>query len=138
MTEGSQAPEHSRRGSAEANPERLRTDANNKQPVGTHANDNQGDEQDGAGPSPSQPPWAFRLVFIAILCVTGIFLAVWLIPTPEVFGQSSQVIAVLSSTFAVIGTLVGTYFGIKTTGDARESLERMHKSMTKDVGTNKN
>ena len=112
------------------------TEGNNKEGVGTFTNNNQGDGQDGAGPPPSKP-WAFWLVVIAILCVTGIFLVVWFIPTPTVFGESSQVIAVLSSTFAVIGTLVGTYFGIKSTGDARDSVERMHKSMTNDVDTNK-
>jgi hypothetical protein len=136
MTEGSHSPERSRRGNAEANPERLGTVVNNKQPVPTLAKDNQGEGQDGAGAPPS-PPWAFVVVVIAIVCVTGIFLAVWLIPTPKVFGESSQVIAVLSSTFAVIGTLVGTYFGIKTSGDARDSIERVHKSMTNDVGTKK-
>lgn len=74
--------------------------------------------------TPQSKPWAFIVVVIAIVCVTVVILVVWLVPTPEVFNQSSQIIAVLTATFGVIGTLVGTYFGIKTTGDARDTVER--------------
>jgi hypothetical protein len=79
------------------------------------------------GPSPSKP-YAYYVVAIAIVCVALVFLAVWLFPTPEVFSQSSQVIAVLTATFGVIGTLVGAYFGIKSTGDARDTVERVHEA----------
>jgi hypothetical protein len=70
-------------------------------------------------------------VIIAFLCVTLVFLVVWLYSTPEVFTRSSQVIALLSTTFGIIGTLVGTYFGIKTTGDARATVERVHANAEK-------
>ena len=91
---------------------------------------NQGNEKDGALPAQSSP-WAFYVVVVAFVCVTVVFLVVWLFPTPKVFTQSSQVIAVLSSTFGIIGTLVGTYFGIKTTGDARDTVERVHANAEK-------
>jgi hypothetical protein len=86
-----------------------------------------GSAQDGAA-LPQSPPWAFIVVVIAIVCVTIVFLVVWLMPAPAVFNQSSQIIAVLTATFGVIGTLVGTYFGIKTTGDARDTVERIQKA----------
>ncbi len=90
----------------------------------------QGKAEDGAPPAQSSP-WAFYVVVVAFVCVTVVFLVVWLFPTPKVFTQSSQVIAVLSSTFGIIGTLVGTYFGIKTTGDARDTVERVHANAEK-------
>ena len=83
-------------------------------------------------------------MIVAFLCVTLVFLVVWLYPTPETFTQSSQVIAVLSTTFGIIGTLVGTYFGIKTTGDARDTVERVNanaektRRTTTGGGNNKN
>jgi hypothetical protein len=93
-------------------------------------NDNQANEKDGAPPAQSTP-WAFYVVIGAFLCVTVVFLIVWLFPTPKIFTQSSQVIAVLSTTFGIIGTLVGTYFGIKTTGDARDTVERVNANAEK-------
>jgi hypothetical protein len=91
---------------------------------------NQGNEEDGAPPAQTTP-WAFYVVIIAFLCVTLVFLVVWLYPTPKIFTRSSQVIAVLSTTFGIIGTLVGTYFGIKTTGDARDTVERVNANAEK-------
>jgi hypothetical protein len=92
----------------------------------------QGTEQDGAPPAKTTP-WAFFVVITAFVCVTIVFLVVWLFPTPKVFTQSSEVIAVLSTTFGVIGTLVGTYFGIKTTGDARDTVERVQTNAAKAI-----
>jgi len=77
--------------------------------------------------------FSFFLVLGAILCVTVIFLVVWLAPSPKVFTQSSHVIAALAATFGVIGTLVGTYFGIKSSSDARDTVERVHKSTTQPL-----
>ena len=83
-------------------------------------------------------------MIIAFLCVTLVFVVVWLYPTPKIFTQSSQVIAVLSTTFGIIGTLVGTYFGIKSTGDVRATVERVHANAerarrnTPGGGSNKN
>jgi hypothetical protein len=97
----------------------------------TRTDANQGnDEKDGAPPAQTTP-WAFYVVVIAFLCVTLIFLVVWLYPTPGIFTQSSQVIAVLSATFGIIGTLVGAYLGIKTSGDARDTVERVNANAEK-------
>lgn len=40
-------------------------------------------------------------------------------------------IAVLSATFGIIGTLVGAYLGIKTSGDARDTVERVNANAEK-------
>jgi hypothetical protein len=113
MSEGSEQEE-------QAGPQRMKPPAESEQ----------GNEQDGAQPAQTTP-WAFYVVIIAFLCVTVVFLVVWLYPTPEIFTQSSQVLAVLSTTFGIIGTLVGTYFGIKATGDARDTVERVHANAEK-------
>ena len=54
----------------------------------------------------------------------------------DVFENATDVSTVLASLFAVVGTVVGAYFGIKTSGDARdkmqetiESTNRMRDSM---------
>jgi hypothetical protein len=44
--------------------------------------DNQANEKDGAPPAQSTP-WAFYVVIGAFLCVTVVFLVVWLFPTPK-------------------------------------------------------
>jgi len=113
-------------------------DANQEEQEQGRADTNRGNGNDGV--PPLQPkdrngkdneafergiPWAFWLVGFAILCVTVLFVIVWLVPTPNIFKESNQAIVILSTTFGVIGTLVGTYFGIKTTGDARDSQERL-------------
>ena len=94
--------------------------------------DNEGTKQNGqdSAPPPQTKPWSFFLVLGAILCVTAISLVVWLTPAPKVFTQSSQVIAALTATFGVIGTLVGTYFGVKSSSDARDTVERVQRSTT--------
>jgi hypothetical protein len=73
-------------------------------------------------------PYSLFVVVGALFCVTLAFMAVWIFPTPNVFDQSSEVIAALTATFGVIATLVGTYFGIKATGDARDTVERAHQA----------
>ena len=78
-------------------------------------------------------PTAYRLLVIAIICVTGLFVFTMLLfvgargatNSNYLFDDAAQVIAALSLVFTVIGTLVGTYFGIKTSGDARETAERL-------------
>ena len=45
-----------------------------------------------------------------------------------VFKEDAQVVAALTSAFAVIGTLVGAYFGIKSSSDARDQVKDVHDS----------
>jgi hypothetical protein len=51
--------------------------------------DNEGTKQNGqdSAPPAQTKPWSFFLVLSAILCVTVIFLVVWLTPSPEVFPE---------------------------------------------------
>jgi hypothetical protein len=97
--------------------------------------DNEEPEQNGQNSAPpaQTKPWSFFLVFGAIMCVTVIFLVVWLAPPPNVFTESSHAIAALTATFGMIGTLVGTYFGIKASSDARDTVERVHNKASSDA-----
>ena len=85
----------------------------------------------GGVETPQSKPWAFVVVVVAIVGVIVVFLTVWLLPTPKAFAKSSDILAVLTATFGVIGTLVGTYFGIKSAGDARDTVERVQKQQSK-------
>jgi hypothetical protein len=77
-------------------------------------------------PSSGQGPLAYRLVLAAILCVSGMFVVIMAIfGFLGVFDEATQVVAALSSAFAVIGTLVGAYFGIKSSSEARDTVERI-------------
>ena len=51
------------------------------------------------------------------------------------FDDPAQVIAALSLVFTVIATLVGTYFGIKATGDARDTVENIARQTTDAAAT---
>ena len=42
----------------------------------------------------------------------------------------AQVDAALTSAFGIIGTLVGAYFGIKSSNDARDTVENVHSKTT--------
>jgi len=48
------------------------------------------------------------------------------------FENATDVTTVLSSLFAVVGTVVGAYLGIKTSGDTRDTMqgaaERAHET----------
>jgi uncharacterized protein YdbL (DUF1318 family) len=77
-------------------------------------------------PDSGQGPLAYRLVLTAILCVSGMFVVIMAIfGFLGVFDEATQVVAALSSAFAVIGTLVGAYFGIKSSSEARDTVERI-------------
>jgi hypothetical protein len=73
-------------------------------------------------------PLAYRLVLTAILCVSGMFVVIMAIfGFLRVFDEATQVVAALSSAFAVIGTLVGAYFGIKASSEARDTVEKVQR-----------
>jgi hypothetical protein len=73
-------------------------------------------------------PLAYRLVVIAVLCVTFMFIVVMVVfGLLRLFAEATQVVAALSSAFAVIGTLVGAYFGIKSSSEARNTIETVHR-----------
>jgi disulfide bond formation protein DsbB len=73
-------------------------------------------------------PLAYRLVVVAVLCVTFMFIVVMVVfGLLRVFDKATQMVAALSSAFAVIGTLVGAYFGIKSSSEARNTVEAVHR-----------
>lgn len=81
--------------------------------------------QDNRGPA-----YAFWLVIVGIGAVTFVFVLSMIffgLVRRDVFDSPDQVIAALTSLFGVVGTLVGTYFGIKASGDARSGLEQARK-----------
>ncbi len=93
-----------------------------------------GNGQEGSSTTGAPPtaPLSFLLLMIAIVSVTVIFLFTmllfWGARTPDngiLFDDPAQVIAALSLVFTVIATLVGTYFGIKSTSDARGTVENI-------------
>lgn len=85
-------------------------------------NNSSGTTDSGSG------PLAYRLVLTAILCVSGMFVVIMAIfGFLRVFDEATQVVAALSSAFAVIGTLVGAYFGIKASSEARDTVEKVQR-----------
>ena len=82
----------------------------------------------GVTDSSGSGPLAYRLVLTAILCVSAMFVVVMAIfGFLGVFDEATQVVAALSSAFAVIGTLVGAYFGVKASSEARDTVEKVHR-----------
>jgi hypothetical protein len=65
---------------------------------------------------------------IVVTLGMGAVLVVFLITmlfTEDLFQDASEVLAVLTALFGVIGTLVGTYFGVKASSDAREGAQEL-------------
>jgi|SRR5215217_2410751 len=75
-------------------------------------------------------PYAFYVVTLALVLVSLVAFSTMLI-FRGLFENATDVTAVLSSLFAVVGTLVGTYFGIKASSDtsdkARDTIERANE-----------
>jgi ABC-type transporter lipoprotein component MlaA len=57
-------------------------------------------------------------MFVVVMAIFG-FLGV--------FDEATQVVAALSSAFAVIGTFVGAYFGVKASSEARDTVEKVQR-----------
>jgi hypothetical protein len=64
-------------------------------------------------------PWSMVVVLAALLAVTvG---AIWVLVVYEsVFQDPTDVTSLMGSWFTVVGTLVGAYFGIKTSSDTTD------------------
>lgn len=69
-----------------------------------------------------KPAYAFWLIVIGISSVTVIFVTTMIVFQGQ-FEQATEVLTGLASVFGVIGTLIGAYFGVKASGDAREAAE---------------
>jgi hypothetical protein len=88
----------------------------------------------GVSDSSGSGPLAYRLVLTAILCVSGMFVVIMAIfGFLGVFDEATQMVAALSSAFAVIGTLVGAYFGIKASSEARDTVEKVQRETARPM-----
>src|SRR5215203_2029300 len=69
-------------------------------------------------PQPS-PPWNMYVVLAALFLVT-VVAALALLFYKSVFTDATDVTTLLASLFTVVGTVVGAYFGIKSTNDTTD------------------
>jgi len=70
----------------------------------------------------------FLVVVIGILAALTGFLVAFPLLANEVFTEPTQVLALLSALFGAIVGLVGTFFGIKTSADARRDAKELASS----------
>jgi hypothetical protein len=68
---------------------------------------------------------SFFVVALGIMSALIGFLLAFPLLISGVFTEPTQVVALLSGLFGIIGTLVGTYFGVKSSGDAREGAQKL-------------
>jgi hypothetical protein len=72
----------------------------------------------------------FFVVSLGILAALVGFLIAFPLVVSGVFTDPTQVIALLSGLFGTIVGLVGTYFGIKSSGDASQKAQELARAMT--------
>src|SRR5215217_1459855 len=83
-------------------------------------------------------PFAYRLVLFSVLGVIAAFLVVMLaFAAFGIFkeGDAANAAAALSALFGIIGTLVGAYFGIKTSSSAQDILRDQATATTEAATT---
>lgn len=82
-------------------------------------------EPEGAAPPPE--PWynAMAGVIVAGIGLVVLFgvVAIGILTLPEGEAKAQNVIAVSSSAFGVIGTIIGAYFGVRA---ANRAVDRVH------------
>jgi hypothetical protein len=76
----------------------------------------------------------FFVVTLGILAALTGFLVAFPLLVSNVFEDPTQVLAILSALFGTIVGLVGTYFGVKSSSDARAGAERV-ATLASGVGT---
>ena len=72
------------------------------------------------------------VVTLGILSVLIVFLITMLF-TADLFNEPAEVLAILTALFGVIGTLVGTYFGIKASSDATLTAQKQTETAQQQV-----
>ena len=72
----------------------------------------------------------FFVVSLGILAALIGFLIAFPLVVSGVFTDPTQVIALLSGLFGTIVGLVGTYFGVKSSGDASQRAQELARAMT--------
>ena len=83
-------------------------------------NNEQGQKSTG-GPQRSRP-WGFLLVLAAIVVVAVVY-AVTMLTIGPAIRTPATALGAMTAAFAVIGTLVGTYFGIKAGLDGQDKVK---------------
>jgi len=78
-------------------------------------------EYDSAPASTSPKPWGFFLVLAAVVVVALMYSVTMVILQDQI--APATAIGAMSAAFAVIGTLVGTYFGIKAGLDGQDKVK---------------
>src|SRR5215208_3400511 len=73
---------------------------------------------------------SFFVVALGIMSALIGFLVAFPLLISGVFTEPTQVVALLSGLFGIIGTLVGTYFGVKSSGDARQGAQQQLAAAT--------
>jgi Bacterial Ig-like domain len=73
-------------------------------------------------------------VALGIVSVLLAFLAAMVFAT-RLFQNATQILAVLTALFGVIGTLVGTYFGVKAGSDAAEGAQSLARAVSPNEPT---
>lgn len=68
------------------------------------------------------PPYNFRIAAIALVAASLVFVLTMLV-FAGLFKEASQVTTALGTLFTLIGTVVGAYFGIKSTNDAVDKAQ---------------
>lgn len=95
-------------------------------------------QRGSTAPQRRETPWAFWLVLFSVQGVIVAFLVVMLVfAWMGIFskGDAANVGAALSSLFGIVGTLVGTYFGIKSSSEARGAAEGLARAALDQDGT---
>jgi hypothetical protein len=72
------------------------------------------------------------VVTLGIVSVLIVFLITMLF-TADLFNEPAEVLAILTALFGVIGTLVGTYFGIKASSDATLTAQKQTETAQQQV-----
>ena len=76
----------------------------------------------GAAAQTKSPPYGMYVAWAALVLISLIAFSAMVI-FRDLFENAGEVGTVLGSLFAVVGTVVGAYFGIKTSGDTRDKMQ---------------
>lgn len=68
------------------------------------------------------PPYGMYVALAALVLISLVAFSAMII-FRSLFETATEVTTVLGSLFAVVGTVVGAYFGIKTSGDTRDKMQ---------------
>jgi hypothetical protein len=94
-------------------------------------------EQQPQEEEPKSPPYNFRVVAIVLILASLVFI-VTMVAFAGLFKEATEVTTALGSLFTLMGTVVGAYFGIKSTQDTADKttkrVEEAHKRESAALG----